>query len=77
MGNRNVIFFQWFETSGWRELDGKKVDDESRQLDEEKPFFSSHSSSFERERQKCLERVESNIRIIDEDGFDIVFDTVW
>ena len=76
-GKKKCNFFQWFEISDSRELDGKKVDDEFRRLDEEKPFFASHSSSFERERQKCLDRVESNIRIIDDDGFDIVFDTVW
>ena len=52
-------FFQWFKTSDWWELDGKKAVDEFRRLDEENPFYGTHSSSFERERQRYLERVES------------------
>ena len=52
-------FFQWFKTSDWWELDSKKAVDEFRRLDEENPFYGTHSSSFERERQRYLERVES------------------
>ena len=76
-GKKKCDFFQWFETSDSRKSNGKKVDDEFRWLDEENPFYVSHSSSFERERQKCLDRVESNGRVVDEDGFDVMFDTVW
>ena len=59
-------FFQWFKTSDWWELDGKKVDAEYHRVDEENPFSTSRSSSFKRERQECLERVESNIQTIDD-----------
>ena len=52
-------FFQWLKTSDWWELDGKKVTDEFRRLDEENPFYGTRSSRFERERQRYLERVES------------------
>ena len=64
-------FFQWFKTSDWWELDGEKVNAEFHRLDEENPFYAPRSSSFEREREKRLERVKSSIRIIDEDGVDV------
>ena len=60
-------FFQWFKTSDWWELDGKKVDDEFRRLDEENPFPASLSSSFERERQRHLERLD--IKKVDPDSW--------
>ena len=49
-------FFQWFKTADWWELDGKKVDDEFRRLDEENPC--SLSSSFEWERQRHMKRLD-------------------
>ena len=69
-GEKQCKFFKWFETTCWRELDGKKVDDEFRRLDEENPFFSPLSgtlfSNFERGRQIHLERTESNIQTTEE-----------
>ena len=73
-GERKCEFFEWFETLGSRELDGKKVDDEFRRLDEENPFFSPLSgtlfSNFERGKQMCLEREEKRVKSYSMPAYD-------
>ena len=60
-------FFPMVQNIGLVGLDGKKVNDEFRRLDEENPFPASLSSSFERERQRHLERLD--IKKVDPDSW--------